>query len=184
MLGKYNYTPATYTITNDESRNLSWIQGEVDIKKYFPVGERFVLGTRVNSIASTKKLVNNYTANIVQAPAFAPTPSTKGYFNPAFRANSFLAGGLIPLVKFGDNFQIRTEFYAFAPFQKIIEGPNMHAEYGKWFDSVSYMGEASIVYNLPFASFSIYGNCLSYPARNWNFGINIGMLLTAPKFMR
>lgn len=186
VIGNYNFEPSSTNdnIVNNESSDLAWIQGELNIEHYFPMGKHFSLGTKLNGIASTKKLVGNYTANLVQAPAFTPTPSTQSYFNPAFRANSYIAGGLIPLVKLGDNFQVRTEFYAFAPFQKIVECSNMQAEYGRWFDTISYMGEASLIYNLPFASFSIYGNYLSYPKKNWNFGISFGLLLTAPKFLR
>ena len=186
VLGKYNFEPNANNENQipDETNDIGWIQGELDLEHYFPIGKHFVIGAKLNGIASTKQLTGNYTANMIQAPAFAPTPSTTSYFNPAFRANSYIAGGIVPLVKLGDNLQFRTEFYAFAPFQKIIEDANMQAQYGRWFDSVSYLGEASIVYNLPFASFSIYGNYLSYPKKNWNFGISFGLLLTAPKFLR
>lgn len=186
LSGKYKFKPAPnndISIPN-ESKDMTWGQAELDIQNYFNMGGKFTLGTRLNALASTKKLVDNYTANIVQAPAFCPTPSTKNYFNPDFRANSYLAGGIIPLIRVADNLQLRTEFYAFAPFRKITESPELKAVYGKWFDHLSYMGEASIVYNLSFASFSIYGNYLSYPSKNWNFGISFGMLLTAPKFLR
>lgn len=186
LSGKYTFKPApdNYIEIPNESRNLTWAQVELDMENYFPLCNKFILGTKLNAIASTKKLVDNYTANIVQAPAFCPTPATKNYFNPEFRANSYLAGGIIPLVKISDNFQFRTEFYAFAPFRKITENNNLKAVYGKWFNSLSYMGEAAIVYNLSFASFSIYGNYLSFPSRNWNFGVSFGYLFTAPKFLR
>lgn len=186
LTGKYSFNPAP---NNDiqipqESKNLTWGQVELDLESYFPVGNHFVLGTKLNTVASSKKLVDNYTANIVQAPAFCPTPATKNYFNPEFRANSYVAGGIIPLIKISDSFQFRTEFYAFAPFRKIIENNELKAEYGKWFNHLSYMGEAALVYNLSFASFSIYGNYLSYPSKNWNFGVSFGFLFTAPKFLR
>lgn len=186
LTGKYNFTPAPNNDIEiqEESKTLTWAQAEFDMEFYFPIGSRFILGTRLNALGSTKKLVENYTANIVQAPAFTPTPATKNYFNPAFRANSYVAGGIVPLIKIADNFQLRTEFYAFAPFRKIIENNELKAEYGKWFNSLSYMGEASLVYNLSFASFSIYGNYLSYPSKNWNFGVSFGLLFTAPKFLR
>ena len=186
MTGNYSFTPAPENNAGiqHESRKLSWLRAELDMENYFPIGKWFVFGTKINAIASTKKLVNNYTANIVQAPAFTPTPATRNYFNPGFRANSYVAGGIIPLFKLADNLQLRTEFYAFAPFRKIIENTEMKAEYGKWFDNLTYMGEASVVYNLPFASFSIYGNYLSYPSKNWNFGVSFGLLFTAPKFLR
>lgn len=186
VLGNYSFSASHKNITNipDDRKNLSWIQGEFNLENYFPIGNRFVLGAKLEAIVSTKKMVNNYTANIVQAPAFTPTPATKNYFNPRFRANSYLAGGLIPLFKITDKFQFRTEFYAFAPFREMKENSNLMAEYGSWFNQLSYMGEAALVYNFNFASFSIYGNYLSYPANNWNFGVSFGLLFSAPKFLR
>lgn len=185
VTGKYTLHPAPNNeITiNSECRNLTWAQAEIDIESYFKLNTHLTFGTKFKALASSKPLLDNYTANIVQAPAFCPTPATKNYFNPAFRANSYVAGGLIPIIKLNDKFQFRTEFYAFLPFRKINEGQNFKAEYGKWFHDLSYMGEASLVYNLPFASFSIYGNHLSFPHNNWNFGVSFGLLFTAPKFL-
>ena len=184
--GKYSLTPALNNniVINSESRQLTWAQAEVNIENYFNFSTHFALGARLNAIVSSKPLFENYTANIVQAPAFTPTPATKNYFNPAFRANSFIAGGIIPTIKINDKFQFRTEFYAFIPFRKITENSELKAEYGKWFRNLSYMGEASLIYNLSFASFSIYGNYLSYPSKNWNFGISFGLPFTAPKFLK
>lgn len=186
ITGDYSFipNPANVAPANRESRKLTWIQAEFDLENYFKIAKHFTLGTKINAVASTKPLVENYTANIVQASAFCPTPATKNYFNPAFRANSYVAGGIMPIFKINEKLQLRTEFYAFAPFQKIIEGQNMKAEYGKWFDEVNYLGEASIIYRLPFATFSIYTNYLNYPSRNWNFGVNIGFPITAPKFLK
>lgn len=186
MTGNYRFTPAPQTdiVISNEKKHLTWAQAELIMDNYIPMGSKFVLGTKINAILSSKQLVENYTANIVQAPTFCPTPSTQNYFNPAFRSNSYLAGGIVPLFKISDKLQFRTEFYAFAPLRKITENADFKAEYGKWLSTLNYMGEASIVYNLPFASFSIYGNYLSYPSRNWNFGVNFGLLFTAPKFLR
>ena len=38
-------------------------------------------------------------------------------------------------------------------------------------------------HNLPFASISLFGNYYSYPSKNWNFGINFGILMYNPKFI-
>ena len=185
-LGDYNFSPSSglsYNISSENSR-LTWAYGEFDFETYFPIGKLFAIGTKVNALVSSKSLTHNYTANIVQAPAFCPTPSTKNYFNPAFRANSFVAAGIVPLLKITDKLQVRSEFYAFAPIQKINEGINHEVFYGKYFNVLSYMGELSAIYSLPFATFSIYGNYLSYPSRNWNFGVSFGLPFTAPRFLR
>ena len=46
------------------------------------------------------------------------------------------------------------------------------------------MGEIAAVYNLSFASLSIYGNYLTSPAHNWNFGLSFGLYFMAPKLLR
>ena len=60
---------------------------------------------------------------------------------------------------------------------------NVLPYYGKFMYSVKYMGEVSFVYNLPFAAISMFSNYYSYPARNWNFGLALGVLLYNPRFL-
>lgn len=183
VAGNNRYLPQGIN-NGQKADNCAWGQVELQGSRYIPVTDHIVLGLKGDVLASTKKLFSNYTASIVQAPAFKPTPSTYNYFNTAFRANSFVAAGILPIYKLIDNLQLRTEFYAFMPFRKIIEGENTVPKYGEWFHNASFLGEASIVYTLPFASICLYGNYLSFPARNWNFGISFGLLLPAQKFLR
>ena len=181
--GESEYSPWTNSdpaVFGDDA----WIQGELQWDKYANLHHHFSLGFRADVVASTRPLMSNYTATIVQATAFTPTPATANYFNPDFRSNSFVAGGVVPIWKVMDNLQLRTEFYAFVPFRRIEENENHSPKYGKWFNHISYMGEAAVVYNFPFASLSIYGNYLSYPSRNWNFGISFGLFFTAQRFLR
>ena len=149
----------------------------------FPLGNKFVLGVRGKAVVSSKGLLSNYTSTLIQAPAFTPTPHSKTIFNPAFRSTQYLAAGVIPIWKILNNLQFRNEFYVFAPFRQIYEGENMVPYYGKAFTKYHFMGESSLVLDLSFASISLYANYYDYPARNWNFGINIGLLVFSPKFL-
>ena len=142
-----------------------------------------VLGVRGKAVVSSKGLLSNYTSTLIQAPAFTPTPHSKTIFNPAFRSTQYLAAGVIPIWKILNNLQFRNEFYVFAPFRQIYEGENMVPYYGKAFTKYHFMGESSLVLDLSFASISLYANYYDYPARNWNFGINIGLLVFSPKFL-
>ena len=120
---------------------------------------------------------------LVQAPAFPPTPSTENYFNTAFRAKSFAAAGVLPIVKILDNLQLRTEFYYFTPIRMLSKGLGGKPEWDGWFSS-NYMGEASLVFTFQNLSLSAYCNYLSNPSSNWNFGLNFGIYIPAPRFMR
>lgn len=166
-----------------EDNNRGWGQFELNAQQYFPIG-KFVLGAEVNALYSTKKLRGDYTASIVEASAFYPTPACYNAFNPAFRARSYMTAGVLPIWKMRDNLQLRGECHLFMPMRKILDDEDSRPYYGKWLSDPEFFGELSIVYNLPFASLNLYGNYMSYPARNWNFGISFGLFFLAPRFLR
>ena len=163
---------------------LKWAEAEFDLMRFCPLSSRFTLGYRLNAVASTKPLLQSYTASIVQAPAFTPTQYSRGIFLPSFQSNSFVAGGIVPIFNIIDNLQLRTEVYAFSPMREICPGDNDTASYGHWFGSINFMGEASVVYNFSFASLSVYGNYVNSPKSRCNFGVSFGFFIPAPKFLR
>ena len=182
LVGDYNYK--SHDGINRTSNDIYWGQLEFNAENYFSLTRKFKVGTELNVLASTKKLQSNYYASIVQAPAFAPTVSSYNAFNPAFRANSYATLGLKPIWRISSTLQLRGEFHAFMPFRKIKENTiDFTPYYGKWFANPEFLGEVSVVFRLPFASLSAYGNYMSYPARNWGFGLSFGLFFMAPKFI-
>lgn len=182
--GKEHFNPYNTDLQPNSTQTLSWLQLEGNIHTYIPLGNKFVLGLRGKAVVSSKGLLSNYTSTLAQAPAFTPTPHSQTIFNPAFRSTQYLAAGVIPIWKILNNLQFRNEFYLFAPFRQIYEGENYEPYYGKAFTKYHFMGESSLVLNLSFASISLYANYYDYPVRNWNFGINIGLLVFSPKFLQ
>lgn len=181
--GKERFRPYDTTLQSNSTQTLSWLQLEGNIHTYLPISNKFVLGLRGKAVVSSKGLLSNYTSTIAQAPAFTPTPHSQTIFNPAFRSTQYLAAGVIPIWKIMNNLQFRNEFYLFAPFRQIYEGANYEPYYGRAFSKYHFMGESSVVLNLSFVSIALYANYYDYPARNWNFGINIGLLVFSPKFL-
>ena len=174
---------------NPEQTGTDWathLRGSVELmwKHYFSLHDNFKLGSMVNGIATLQKLYQTYTATLIHAPAFAPTPSTKNYFNPAFRSDNYVAAGLIPVWVPMTRAQLRGEFYAFAPIRDVVPTADGYARYHRWFHKPEFIGEVAAVYNFPFASLSLYVNYLSSPKANWNFGINFGLFFQAPKLLR
>ncbi|MDE5807773.1 MAG: hypothetical protein K2H76_06615, partial [Muribaculaceae bacterium] len=139
-------------------------------KQFFPAGKHFSIGGAANVLGTLQKLPQNYIATLVHAPAFAPTPSTKNYFNEAFRSDNYVAAGVMPIWSPVSKLQVRGDFYVYSPIRDLKKGPDNSALYRGWFNRAEFIGEMAVVYNFPFASLSLYGNYLSYPARNWNFG--------------
>lgn len=182
MYGQYRFDPYG-DMARREDDNVGWGQFELNMQQYFPIG-KFVLGAEINALYSTRKLRGDYTAAIVEASSFNPTPASYDAFNPAFRASSYVTAGVLPIWKLSSAMQLRGECHLFMPTRKILADEQHQPYYGKWLSDPEFFGELSLVYNLPFASVNLYGNYMSYPARNWNFGISFGLFFLAPKFLR
>jgi NTE family protein len=191
ITGRERFNPAYPTENNfTESDKHSWLTLNGKLNQYHKISDNIRLGYRVDLMLSSKNLFNNYTASILQAPAFTPTPHSKIIFNEAFRANQFVAGGISPIWKINKMLHWRTDLYAFAPLyeikNQIIDNESGFIRkpyYGKFMRSYKFMGETALVLSLPFMSISLYANAYSYPKSNFNFGLNIGYLIFNPKLL-
>lgn len=176
-----------YTNSDDQPSERShpkWLQTELRTRNFLPLSRRWSLGIETDILMSTKKLYHSYNTSIITAPSFNSTPASNNTFNPAFRANSFIAAGLVPIYRYNDNLSARLSCSAFMPLRKIIEQPDGSAGYGRWFSHPEFYGEIDVTYHFPFATLSAYADYASYPARNWNIGISFGIYLHAPEFLR
>ncbi len=191
VTGKENYRPSPLTDMGAFDRKIhSWLQMKGEWEQYKTLSSHFNLGFTSELVISSKNLMNNYTASVLQAPAFTPTPHSQIVFNEAFRANQYVAFGLSPIWKFSKLLHFRLDMYGFAPLYEIkkeeIWNDNTYSAipyYGKFLHSFKYMGEAALVLQLPFANISLYANGYSYPSKNFNFGLNIGYLIFNPKML-
>lgn len=183
VTGKEEFNPSSTSALQAENGTHSWLQMKGQWESYKSFSNRFSLGYMTEMVISSKNLLNNYTASVLQAPAFTPTPHSKIVFNEAFRANQYLAGGLSPILTLSRIVHLRLDMYAFAPLYEIRRDANQLASYGKILRSFEYMSEAALVVQLPFVSMSVYANGYSYPRKNFNFGLNLGFLIFNPKML-
>lgn len=189
VLGTVNYEPFSPSTVDapigDNDRMMSWLTLEAEGSKYWKIKPHFSLGLSGHAVASTRKLLHGYTASLVVAPAYTPTASSFNAYNPAFRANSWVAGGINPVWHPTGTLQLRGTFNCFVPARKIIrdiDNPYL-PRYGAWFDSPQFFGEIQAVITTPFAALSAYVNYQSYPGCNWNAGISLGLFHLAPSFL-
>ncbi|MDH6312127.1 NTE family protein [Parabacteroides sp. PFB2-10] len=174
---------ATADSRSTKEQHHSWLQMKGRLENYHVLSSRFNLGYSLETVISSKNLMNNYTSSLLQAPAFTPTPHSKIVFNEAFRANQYLAGGISPILKLSRVAHLRLDLYTFNPLYEIRKDEELKPYYGKFLRNFEYMGEAALVVQLPFISLSVFANGYSYPKQNFNFGLNIGYLIFNPKFL-
>ncbi|PNE26248.1 patatin [Tannerella sp. oral taxon 808] len=184
--GREVYSPSNAPHIREPWQN--WVQVKGQWMNYIPLSRRFRLGLMGEAVVSNKHLLSNYTSTILQAPAFTPTPHSKIAFNENFRANQYVAAGIMPIIPLGKSLHLRLEGYGFLPIRPIRRTSTLddlsdeNVRYGKPFETFRYMGEAALVLNLPFISVSLFANGYSYPKKDFNIGLNIGFLLFNSNF--
>ena len=162
----------------------SWLQLSYEFEKYHPVSDKFVIGSYLHAYYSSRNFSHNYTATLMQAGDFSPTPHSQITYNEAFRANQFVGLGIRPIFLLSSILQARGEFYGFVPIFPIKRDDLSQATYGKVFSQVEFIGQLSFVVKLPFGAVSLYVNHYSSPAKNWNAGLTLGWQLFGSKFIR
>lgn len=181
--GKEKFNPGNPQELASTKERQSWLQISYIKEAYHSMSPKFTLGWMAEALYSSKNFSENYTATMMQAGEFSPTPHSKLMYNQAFRANQFMAAGIKPIYVLNDLFQFRTEFYGFMPIYPIQKSDLNKAYYGKAFSRFEYMGEVSVVCHLPFGAISAYVNHYSSPRREWNVGLTIGWQLFNYRFV-
>ena len=163
-------------------KHMAWLQLDAHWRHYISLGRHWVLGTEARALLSNRPLPGSYEASVSSAPAYSPTPASTNTFNPAFRANSFLAATVVPVYKFNSSLSARFSASVFAPLRGIREGDGGTARFGRCFDSTEFFGELNLVYALPFGNIAGYCNYSSSPGK-FHGGISFGIYLPAPSFL-
>lgn len=169
--------------SNEVKGRQSWLQISYMKEAYHTMTPHFTLGWLAEALYSSKNFSENYTATMMQAGEFAPTPHSKLMYNEAFRANQYMAAGVKPVYIFNDMFHFRAELYGFMPVFPMKRNELGKAYYGKAFSRFEYMGEMSLVCQLPFGAISAYVNHYSSPRKEWNVGLTIGWQLFNYRFV-
>jgi len=166
-----------------DKKRQSWLQISYMKEAYHPLSPHFTLGWMTKSLYSSKNFSGNYTATMMQAGEFTPTPHSQIMYNDAFRANQYISAGIKPIWVFNDMFHLRTELYGFLPIFPIKRNEMNQAYYGKAFSEFQYMGEVSLVCKLKFGAISAYVNHYSSPKNEWNVGLTLGWQLFNYRFI-
>ena len=181
--GKEKFRSGNPDVLSAYQERQSWLQVSYLKEAYHRMTPTFTLGWMAQMVYSSKNFSENYTATMMMARDFSPTPHSQLMYNEAFRANQFLGAGIRPIYRFNDMFQFRTEFYGFLPIFPILRNEQNKAYYGKSFSRFEYIGEVSLVCQLPFGAISAYLNHYSSPNKEWNVGLTLGWQLFNYRFI-
>lgn len=176
-----NIPGSTTALDDDYKQDMSWMQFQMLSDSYNRVSKHFTLGVYAEILLTNKPLFRNYTSSLLSAPVFSPIPHSKTLFLNNYRAHSYAAVGLKPIIVFSDRFNLRLEVYAFLPYEKILRSEPYDRIYQPYFsESFSYlhfMGSASLVYITPFGPIALSANYYDTESLRTFFMVHFGYIL-------
>lgn len=181
--GSNTYSPYGTSAASPTEEEISWLQFSFKDQHYLPLKDKVILGTYFEGYYSSRNFAQTYTATMMQAGTFAPTPSTLFSYNPTFRANQYIAAGLKPIYMLKSYLQVRFEAYAFVPIRPILQNSSGEAYYGKPFSTISHLEELSVVGRYSTFVISAYLNHESSFPRHVSAGISLGWYMFNNRFI-
>jgi NTE family protein len=178
VVGNEDNLPGSTSVSKEIYRKThQWVQIKAQYDKYFKSKSIYRFGIFAEAVVSTKPLFNNYTSSLLSAPAFQPTPESKAFFLPNYRANNYGAVGIKNLLNIYKKIHFRLEAYLFQPYQEILHNENLQANYSKAFQFRSILGYAAIVYNSPICPISISISYYQQRSNPISVMFNIGYII-------
>ena len=124
-----------------------WLVFRIKMEKYFNRRGTLKIGLSGEGVYSTQTLFNNYTASILSAQAFQPTPDSKTVFLENYRAHKYLAGGIKLIVNVRKNIELRAEGHIFQPYQTLVKTVDLKTVYGNPFALQHYIATGALVWH-------------------------------------
>jgi len=155
-----------------------WLVARATVDQYLIPRGTIRIGYLVEGVYSTMPMFQNYTASIIRAPAFQPTPESRTYFFPEFRAPKYLAGGLRAIIAVARNkFDLRLEAYIFQPYEPIVRGENDEGVTAASFTQRYYIGSGSLIYQSPIGPVWFNTSYFDGLEEPWAWSLNFGYII-------
>jgi NTE family protein len=166
--------PLTVPLAADHA----WLMLRGRVDQYLMPRGTVRVGYLLEGVFSDMPMFHNYTATIIRAPAFQPTPESRTYFIPEFRTTKYLAGGVRTIMAVArDKFDLRLEGYIFQPYEPIVRGGDDQGITAPAFTQRYFIGSGSLIYQSPLGPvwFNMsYFDGLRIP---WAWSLNFGYVL-------
>ncbi len=158
------------------NKNHNWLTFKLKSENYYRISENINMGAMLDINLSTKALSNNYTASMIDAYKYEPTPLSKALFGFSLRANSYVGIGLKPVYRFTRNLHAKAGVYLFAPLREIVNEES-GVTYGNYYQELSAVAELGMVLHTPVGPLAAGLNYFSDERQKLFFYINFGYIL-------
>jgi NTE family protein len=159
--GNETYNPGNTALINKKvSSHREWFRIKFLLKRYLLEFGRYRGGYLLESVFSNQPVFLNFTATLMNAPAFYPLQDSRTLFLENFRAHNFVAAGVMNAFSINKNLDFRLEGYLFKPVREIRprEPGSQIAVYKDFNNQVYACGTAGLVYHSPVGPVSLSMN--------------------------
>ena len=164
------------------SQHHEWFTLKAGLDKYFLPRGHFKFGMLLEGVYSTQGYFENYTASVIRAPVFQPTPESRTYFLENFRAPQYVAGGVRTIIAVAHNkFDLRLEGYVFQPYKPITRSNTDEATEGTAIGKRSYLASGSLIWQSPIGPVWFNTSYIDGLSKPWVFSLNFGYIIFAQK---
>lgn len=159
-----------------------WLGARFTWEKYFdmPSCSWFSFGFNIDAVVTNHPDFTTEASTLMSMPSYAPVSHARMIYMPDYRANRFVAGGVMPTFDLLPNFFFRTGFYAMYR-EKHTYTPQF-IDQQDTDKRVHFIAEASLVYHTPIGPVSLA--LTKYDVRNWRnmyLTFNFGYAIFAPR---
>jgi NTE family protein len=176
--GSEAYFPGSTSETEqNEKKEYFWFSAKYENRGYLPLDQRFNLGYYMHLHASFRPLLSNYYSTLIEAPVFKPNIITKSLFMEHYRANQFIAFGVMPVYNFSKQFHAKAEAYAFFPVQEIRRDIQNEAYLSPYFNTMKTLFDASLNFVTVAGPVSFHVGYITEEDKPWVFQLSFGYLL-------
>ncbi|MDR2652538.1 MAG: patatin-like phospholipase family protein [Prevotellaceae bacterium] len=177
LTGTGKYTPGNTSVFEKQTSSKSIFSLKVYEEKYFNISKNFSIGYLVEGVLSQKTSFSGYYPALFLAPAFQPTQHSKTLFLENFRANSYIAVGVMPIVSLSKKVYFKGGLYVFQPYRELKKGENNEIIYGDKFRNRSFTGYGAVVWQSPIGPISATLYYYDGYKNKFIFSINFGHLI-------
>ncbi|HRD52867.1 MAG TPA: hypothetical protein PKY96_09485 [Flavobacteriales bacterium] len=155
-----------------------WVMLKARWDQYLLPRGKVRFGVLAEGVFSTMPMFQNYSASIIRAPAFEPTPESRTYFMEQFRAPKYLAGGVRSIIAVArERFDLRIEGYVFQPYEPIVRGDGNMGTTAAAFSERYYIGSGSLIYQSPIGPVWFNLSYFDQLREPWAWSLNFGYIL-------
>lgn len=178
IIGNEKTTPGSTSVNKEiYNKQHEWMYIKLHYLT-FPLNTTiYKLGFNTENVFSNPAFFHNYTASILNAPAYKPIPELNAFFIPNLRAHTYVSAGLINVFSFNRSWDFRLESYVFQPYQELIQQEDNAAVYGEVFERRYLVNAAGIVFHSPLGPISIMGNYINTGNDPFSVVFNFGYLI-------